>query len=187
MRARRNKGLCHLPHVSYQCSYTGAVIRYRPWVSVPPMSVSETTVTGYSCSDDYIFSRDRNRLRGMNNSVQLALREAESANSPWQYRTVLTFSCDRRSECYDLQLWFSNFSNYLIGSATFTNLKPNTLYTMVTFPCYQRYIEERICTVNNAFDHSAEVNISTTPLGKTIYVLMYSWCVIHVYCIYKFV
>ena len=171
--------------VTFLC-YRVALIRYHAWVSVPPMSISEITltVTGYSCSGDYIFSRGRN---GMNNSVQLALREAESANSPWQYRTVLTFSCDRRSECYDLQLWFSNFSNYLIGSATFTNLKPNTLYTMVTFPCYQRYIEERICTVNNAFDHSAEVNISTTPLGKTIYVLMYSWCVIHVYCIYKFV
>ena len=162
MRARRNKRLCHVPHVSY----TGAVIRYPSWVSIPSMSVSETTVTGYSCSGEYIFRRDRIRLRGMYNIVQLALREAESTNSSWQYKTVLTYSCDRRSECYDL--WFSNFSNYLIGSATFTNLKPNTLYTMVTFLCYQRYIEERLCTVNNAFDRSAEVNISTTPLGKTI-------------------
>ena len=102
----------------------------------------------------------------MNNTVQLALREAESTKSSWQYRTVLAFSCDYSELCNDL--WLSNFSNYLIGSATFTNLKPNTLYTMVTFLCYQRYIEERLCTVNNGFDRSAEVNISTTPLGKTI-------------------
>ena len=168
-----------MPHVSY----TGAVISYPSWVSVPPMSVSETNVTGYSCSGDDIFSRERNRLRGMNNSVQLALREAESTNSQWQYRTVLTFSCDRGSECYDL--WFSNFSNYLIGSATFTNLKPNTLYTMVTFLCY--HIEERLCTVGNGYDRSAEVNISTTPLGKTSYICTHVFIVCYTCVLYKFV
>lgn len=155
-------------------SPSGAVRSYPSWVSVPPMSVSETTVTGHSCSGDYFSRGQRARLyqlRGMNNSVQIALREAESTNSPWQYKTVLTYSCDRRSECYDL--WVSNFSNYLIGSATFTNLKPNTLYTIVTFLCYHRLIEERLCTVNDAFDRSAEVNVSTTPLGKYIvYVFM---------------
>ena len=153
---------------------SGAVNSYPSWVSVPPMSVSETTVTGYSCSGDDIFRRGRNRLRGMNNSVQLALREAESTNSSWKYRTVLTFFCDRGSECNDL--WFSNFSSYLIGSATFTNLKPNTLYTMVTFLCYHHHIEERLRTVNNAFDRSAEVNISTTPLGKTICTHVFMVC-----------
>ena len=150
-------------------SPSGAVGSYPSWVSVPPMSVSETTVTGYSCSGDYFWIGRRYReMREMimNNSVQLALREAESTNSSWKHRsTVLTFSCDRRSECNDL--WFSNSRSYLIGSATFTNLKPNTQYTMVTFLCYHRYIAERLCTVDNEY-RSAKVNISTTPLGKTI-------------------
>ena len=70
--------------VTFLC-YRVALIRYHAWVSVPPMSISEITltVTGYSCSGDYIFSRGRN---GMNNSVQLALREAESTKSSWLWR-----------------------------------------------------------------------------------------------------
>ena len=128
------------------------------------MSISETTVTGYSCGGEYVFREGRAR-RGRNNSVLLALQEAASPNYSWQYKTVLTFSCVR-FECEDR--WLSRFSNYLIGSATFTNLKPNTLYTMVTFLCYHRYVEERRCTIDNTFDHSPRVNISTTPLGKRI-------------------
>ena len=145
----------------------------RLWVSNPPMSVSETTMTGYSCGGYDVFIRSDGFFdhRGRNNSVQLALREAESANYPWQYKTVLTYSCSL-SECD--YLWFLNFSNYLIGSATFTNLKPNTLYTMVTFPCYSRFLERGRCTVSDAFDQSTRVNISTTPLGKHIRIL-HTW------------
>ena len=128
------------------------------------MSISDTTVTGYSCGSEYVFRKGRAR-RGGGISVQLALREAALTNYSWHYKTVLTFSCDQ-FECDDL--WLSRFSNYLFGSATFTNLKPNTLYTLVTFLCYHRYVEERRCTIDDEFAQSPRVNISTTPLGKRI-------------------
>ena len=130
------------------------------------MSVSETALTGYSCSDADIFRDGGPRYRS-NNSVQLALREAESTNSSWQYKTVLTYSCD--FDCHDL--WYSNFSNYLIGSATFTNLKPNTLYTVITFTCFNRYIQRRSCNMDYARYQSSKVNISTTPLGKGTHIV----------------
>ena len=123
------------------------------------MSVNETSVTGYSCMRDYVLSYPYAEYGGPNR-VQLALREAESTNSSWKYKTVLTYSCD--FDCYDL--WYSNFSNYLIGSVTFTNLKPNTLYTVVTFTCY--WSDYRPCIVDYARYQSSKVNISTTPLGK---------------------
>ena len=140
----------------------------RIWVGHPSMSVNETSVTGYSCMHAYTFS-NRYTEDGGPNRVQLALREAESTSSSWQYKTVLTYSCD--FGCYDL--WHSNFSNSLIGSGTFTNLKPNTLYTVVTFPCYwneYRYIKGRRrqppCIIDYARYKSPKVNISTSPLGR---------------------
>ena len=140
----------------------------RIWVGHASMSVNETSVTGYSCMARYILSHPYAEDGGPNR-VQLALREAESTSSSWQYKTVLTYSCD--IDCYDL--WYSNFSNYLIGSGTFTNLKPNTLYTVVTFPCYwneYRYIRGRRrqppCIIDYAHYQSPKVNISTSPLGR---------------------
>ena len=137
------------------------------WVGHPSMSVNETSITGYSCVHDYLFSNHRARHGGPNR-VQLALREAESTSSSWQYKTVLTYSCD--IDCYDL--WHSNFSNYLIGSGIFTNLKPNTLYTVVTLLCYGRYIGRHVCIVDYAHYQSPKVNISTSPLGRCTYMHM---------------
>ena len=148
---------------------------YDVWVGLPSASVNETSVTGYSCMTRYILSHHFARYGGPIR-VQLALREAESTNSSWQYKTVLTYSCD--FGCYDL--WYSNFSNYLIGSVTFTNLKPNTLYTVVTFPCYWQ--ADHSCIVDYVLYQSPKVNTSTTPLGKdTDMHTVYNMCVLHVY------
>ena len=147
---------CHAPCTS---SATDSIPR-PSWVANPPMSVNETSISGYSCMGPGSISFRQRRERP--NSVQLALQEAESTNFPWQYKTVLTYNCER--ECDDL--WYSNFSNYLIGSATFTNLKPNTLYTMVTFLCNQFINNERACTIDQAINQSPKVNISTRPLGR---------------------
>ena len=93
--------------------------------------------------------------------IALGLQEVHEAFMPWIYSRILDAYCDHvhRRDCLDM--WRANYSNYLVGSHTFSDLKPNTLYTVATLACYHRYY---FCTVGRA-GFVQYSNITTKPEG----------------------
>ena len=128
------------------------------WSSFPPLSTNESTVDVYCCVGWDIFyyaSRDHYGYLG----ISVALVEAENTLKflPWSYSTILYEYCDNR--CYSW--WISNYSNYLIGSHTFSDLTPNTLYTVAVLACYPPFY---FCTVGGTSYYQYS-NITTRPEG----------------------
>ena len=128
---------------------------YRLWSSFPPLSTNETTVDIYCCVDWYIFYHAS--LYGGYLGISVALIEAENTSLPWSYTTILYEDCG--DHCWNL--WSNNYSNYLIGSQMYSNLVPNTLYTVAVLVCYPPYYS---CTVGSAY-FTQYSNITTRPEG----------------------
>ena len=126
------------------------------WSSFPPLSTNESTVDVYCCVGWDIFyyaSRDHRGYLG----ISVALIDAENTILQWSYSTILYEYCN--SHCYSW--WISNYSNYLIGSHTYSDLTPNTLYTVAVLACYYSYFS---CTVGGASYYQYS-NITTRPEG----------------------
>ena len=127
------------------------------WSSFPPLSTNESTVDVYCCVDLYIFYR-ASRYDGYL-GISVALIEAENTILQWSYSTILYEYCASLYSCYSW--WNSNYSNYLIGSHTYSDLTPNTLYTVAVLACYPPLY---FCTVGGA-RYTQYSNITTRPEG----------------------
>ena len=140
---------------------------YDMWSSFPPLSTNESTVDVYCCVGRYIFY---NALyyRGYLN-ISVALIEAENTSLPWSYSTILNEYCASRHYCYNL--WYGKYINYLTGSHTYSDLTPNTLYTVAVLACYPPYSS---CTVGGASYYQYS-SITTRPEGmnSTTYTHVY--------------
>ena len=128
------------------------------WSSFPPLSTNESTVDVYCCVDWDIFYVDSARYHL---SISVALIEAENTILQWSYSTIHDEYCPYGDFCY--HLWLNNYWNYLIGSHTYSNLAPNTLYTVAVLACYPPLYS---CTVGSARDTQYS-NITTRPEGMS--------------------
>ena len=153
------------------------------WSSFPPLSTNESAVDVYCCVDQYIFYHASRYGRYL--GIFVALIEAENTSLPWSYSTILFEYCDYH--CHSL--WYSNYNNYLIGSHMYSDLTPNTLYTVAVLACYRSYFS---CTAGGASYYQYS-NITTKPEGMNsttcAHVCTHNSMMIHsltVYCMQYF-
>jgi hypothetical protein len=85
--------------------------------------------------------------------ISVGLREAHNASLPWTYSSILSLSYCGYTCRYT---WYYNYNNSLVGSYTFAELTPNTLYTVALLTCYP------LCFVGGT-GYSQYSNITTRP------------------------
>ena len=131
------------------------------WSSFP-QSTKESTVDVYCCVDWDIFYVAAARYYGYL-SISVALTEAENTFLQWSYSTIHNQYCASGTFCYNL--WLSDYSKYLVGSHTYSELTPNTLYTVAVLACYPSYYLYS-CTVGSE-RYIQYSNITTRPEGMS--------------------
>ena len=95
--------------------------------------------------------------------IVLGLQEAHNTSMPWTYSRLLDVYCNHVHQSACLDMWRANYSNSLVGSHTFSDLKANTLYTVATLACYRR---PYFCVAGQTrYIYVQYSNITTKPEG----------------------
>ena len=139
------------------------------WSSYPPLSINESSIDIFICSYSDTFSYGDSWLGIVGFSV--ALRETFNSSLPWTYSEVLYVNCN-----YDCnQLWYTNYSDSLVGSHTYSDLTPNTLYTIAALACYPPIFS---CIFGRRVRFVQYSNMTTRPEGMDMQVhacILWHW------------